>query len=141
MSKSTPTTGVELRLAVACALVDRDGRVLLARRPEGREFAGLWEFPGGKVKDGELPEAALMRELEEEIGISVESTCLAPLAFTSHLYPGFHLLLLLYACRIWSGIPRAQEGQELSWAGRTELAKKPMPPANAGLVALLRDWL
>ncbi len=136
-----PTTGVEIGLAVACALVDRDGRILIARRPEGRSFAGLWEFPGGKLQPGETPEAALARELREEVGIEVAHRCLAPFCFASHAYSGFHLLMPLYLCRIWQGTARPLEGQELAWATPKELRSYDMPPANAPLVAMLRDWL
>lgn len=129
----------------AVALIDRDGRVLLARRPEGKPMAGLWEFPGGKVEPGETPEAALIRELHEELGIGTWESCLAPLTFASHGYGpdegGFHLLMPLFACRKWDGIPRAREGQALEWARPSEMRRYPMPPADLPLIAVLRDWL
>ena len=128
-------------LVAAVALVDADGRVLLARRPPGKSMAGLWEFPGGKVMAGETPEAALIRELTEELGIDVEASCLAPLTFASHSYPDFHLLMPLYACRKWSGIPVAREGQQLAWVRPTRLGDYPMPPADAPLIGMLRDLL
>jgi 8-oxo-dGTP diphosphatase len=133
--------GQHIVLVAAVALVDADGRVLLARRPPGKSMAGLWEFPGGKVMAGETPEAALIRELAEELGIDVEASCLAPLTFTSHSYPEFHLLMPLYACRKWLGIPIPQEGQQLAWVQPTRLGDYPMPPADAPLVAMLRDLL
>ncbi|GBD41937.1 CTP pyrophosphohydrolase [bacterium HR39] len=126
---------------VACALIDVDGRVLVARRPEGRPMAGLWEFPGGKVRPGESPEAALVRELGEELGIRTRESCLAPLTFASHAYPDFHLLMPLYVCRVFEGTPRPREGQELRWVRAAELAQLPMPPADRPLVAMLRDLL
>jgi 8-oxo-dGTP diphosphatase len=128
-------------LVAAAALIDVDGRVLLARRPPGKPLAGLWEFPGGKVQPGETPEAALIRELHEELGIDTRASCLAPLAFASHGYESFHLLMPLYACRVWRGLPRAREGQELAWVTKPNLDRYPMPPADVPLIALLRDWL
>ena len=128
-------------LVAAVALVDPDGRVLLARRPEGKHLAGLWEFPGGKVQPGETPETALIRELEEEIGIDVVASCLAPFTFASHSYPDFHLLMPLYVCRKWSGIPAAREGQRFAWVRPARLGDYPMPPADKPLVAMLRDLL
>ena len=128
-------------LVSAVALIDRDGRVLLAQRPEGKSMAGLWEFPGGKVEPGETPEAALIRELHEELGISTWESCLAPLTFASHNYPEFHLLMPLFACRKWDGIPSAQENQRLEWAYPQRLRDYPMPPADIPLIAVLRDWL
>ncbi|NDV02689.1 8-oxo-dGTP diphosphatase MutT [Pseudoroseicyclus tamaricis] len=128
-------------LVSAVALIDVDGRVLLARRPEGKSMAGLWEFPGGKVEPGETPEAALIRELHEELGIETWNSCLAPLTFASHDYPEFHLLMPLYACRRWDGTPRPREGQILKWASARELSKFPMPPADLPLIPILRDWL
>ncbi len=128
-------------LVSAVALIDADGRVLLAQRPPGKSMAGLWEFPGGKVEPFETPEAALIRELDEELGISTHASCLAPLTFASHGYPDFHLLMPLFACRRWQGTPRAREGQTLKWARVTELRDYPMPPADVPLVAVLRDWL
>ena len=128
-------------LVAAVALVDTDGRVLLAQRPAGKSMAGLWEFPGGKIDAGETPEAALIRELAEELGIDVTASCLAPFTFASHTYPDFHLLMPLYVCRKWSGIPAAREGQRLAWVWPARLADYPMPPADAPLVASLRDLL
>jgi 8-oxo-dGTP diphosphatase len=132
---------VPLVLVVAVALVDRDGRVLLARRPPGKAMAGLWEFPGGKVAAGENPEAALIRELKEELGIDTSASCLAPFTFASHRYEDFHLLMPLYVCRRWQGIARAREGQELAWVRPVRLADYPMPPADRPLVAMLRDLI
>jgi 8-oxo-dGTP diphosphatase len=128
-------------LVAAVALVDADGRVLLARRPEGKPLAGLWEFPGGKVDPGETPEAALIRELGEELGIDVAASCLAPFTFASHSYLDFHLLMPLYLCRQWQGIPVAREGQRLAWVRPARLNEYPMPPADKPLVAMLRDLL
>ena len=128
-------------LVAAVALVDADGRVLLAERPEGKHLAGLWEFPGGKVHDGETPEAALIRELAEELGIDVHESCLAPFTFASYAYPDFHLLMPLYVCRKWRGIVAPQEGQRLQWVRPARLADYPMPPADKPLVAMLRDLL
>jgi len=130
-----------LLLVAAVAMVDADGRVLLARRPEGKALAGLWEFPGGKVGPGETPEAALIRELAEELGIDVSAACLAPFAFASHAYEKFHLLMPLYLCRRWQGTPTPREGQALAWVRPQKLADYPMPPADRPLVAMLRDWL
>jgi 8-oxo-dGTP diphosphatase len=144
-STSTAATAAEAALPVvlvaAVALIDPDGRVLLAQRPEGKPMAGLWEFPGGKVHPGETPEAALIRELDEELGIDVEASCLAPFTFASHAYPEFHLLMPLYVCRKWSGIAMAREGQQLKWVRPARLADYPMPPADKPLVAMLRDLL
>ncbi len=128
-------------LVSAGALIDRDGRVLLAQRPEGKSMAGLWEFPGGKVETGETPEHALVRELHEELGIDTWQSCLAPLTFASHSYPDFHLLMPLFACRKWEGIPHAKENQVLKWVGVRELATYPMPAADLPLIPVLRDWL
>lgn len=128
-------------LVSAVALIDADGRVLLAQRPEGKDMAGLWEFPGGKVEPGETPETALIRELEEELGISTHASCLAPLTFASHAYPEFHLLMPLFACRRWQGTPVSREGQALKWARVQDLRDLPMPPADVPLIAILRDWL
>jgi len=133
--------GKPLLLVAACALIDSDGRVLLARRPEGKPLAGLWEFPGGKLKPGETPEAALIRELHEELSIDVQAACLAPFAFASHAYDAFHLLMPLYLCRRWNGLVKAREGQALAWVRPPKLAEYPMPPADRPLVALLRDFL
>jgi 8-oxo-dGTP diphosphatase len=143
-SISTAVTAAESKpvvLVTAVALIDADGRVLLAQRPEGKPMAGLWEFPGGKVHDGETPERALIRELDEELGIDVEASCLAPFTFASHAYPGFHLLMPLYVCRKWSGIVTAREGQQLKWVRPPRLGDYPMPPADKPLVAMLRDLL
>jgi 8-oxo-dGTP diphosphatase len=130
-----------LLLVAACALIDPDGRVLLARRPEGKKMAGLWEFPGGKLHAGETPEAALIRELKEELGIDVSSACLAPFAFASHEYERFHLLMPLYLCRRWKGRVMARENQALAWVRPQKLADYPMPPADKPLIPLLRDFL
>lgn len=130
-----------LVLVVACALVDSDGRVLVAKRPEGREMAGLWEFPGGKADPGETPEDALIRELKEELGIDVTHSCLAPLTFASHSYEKFHLLMPLYACRKWDGEVAPLEGQELAWVRPNRLTEYEMPPADEPLKAMLRDLL
>ena len=128
-------------LVVACALVDPDGRVLMAQRPEGKHLAGLWEFPGGKVAPGETPEAALIRELAEELGISTHASCLAPLTFVSHAYETFHLLMPLYVCRRWQGEPVGREGQPLRWVRPQRLRELPMPPADLPLIAPLCDLL
>src|SRR6266851_2104138 len=128
-------------LVAAVALIDTDGRVLIAERPEGKHLAGLWEFPGGKVQPGETPEVALIRELAEELGIDVEASCLAPFTFASYAYPDFHLLMPLYVCRKWSGIVTAREDQRLAWVRPVRLADYPMPPADKPLVAMLRDLL
>jgi 8-oxo-dGTP diphosphatase len=130
-----------LVLVAACGLIDSDGRVLLARRPEGKRMAGLWEFPGGKLEDGETPEAALIRELQEELSIDVSAACLAPFAFASHGYPTFHLLMPLYLCRRWKGIVQAREGQTLAWVRPDRLADYAMPPADRPLIPLLRDFI
>ncbi|MDP8916904.1 MAG: (deoxy)nucleoside triphosphate pyrophosphohydrolase [Pseudomonadota bacterium] len=131
----------EIVLVAACALVDGDGRVLIAQRPEGKSLAGLWEFPGGKVERGETPEAALIRELREELGIEVKADCLAPFVFASHGYEGFHLLMPLYLCRRWDGFARAHHHSALRWVRPAELDRWPMPPADAPLIAYLRDFL
>jgi 8-oxo-dGTP diphosphatase len=130
-----------LLLVAACALVDVDGRVLLARRPEGKKMAGLWEFPGGKLNPGETPEQAVIRELKEELGIDVTTACLAPFAFASHAYESFHLLMPLFLCRRWKGIPTAQEKQTLAWVSARRLGEYEMPPADKPLIPLLRDFL
>jgi 8-oxo-dGTP diphosphatase len=132
---------LRLVLVAAVALIDPDGRVLLAQRPEGKSMAGLWEFPGGKVEAGETPEAALIRELREELGIDTWASCLAPLSFASHAYPDFHLLMPLFACRRWQGQPAAREGQTLRWVRPKALTDYPMPPADLPLIPILRDWL
>jgi 8-oxo-dGTP diphosphatase len=128
-------------LVSAVALFDADGRVLLAQRPAGKPLAGLWEFPGGKVNPCETPEAALIRELAEELGINVAASCLAPFTFASYSYPDFHLLMPLYVCRKWSGIPLPREGQRLAWVRPARLGDYPMPPADKPLIAMLRDLL
>ena len=128
-------------LVVALALVDSDGRVLLAQRPAGKSMAGLWEFPGGKVEPHEIPEHAVIREAKEELDIDIEQSCLAPLTFASHSYDDFHLLMPLYVCRIWNGVARNVEGQVLKWVRPAEMSNYPMPPADAPLVAHLRDLL
>jgi 8-oxo-dGTP diphosphatase len=133
--------GSRIILVAACALVDVDGRVLLARRPPGRPLAGLWEFPGGKVESGETPEQALIRELKEELAIDVSLSCLSPFTFASHAYPEFHLLMPLYVCRRWKGEMAAQEGQELAWVRAARLGDFEMPPADEPLRAMLRDLL
>jgi len=136
-------TGPETRvvLVVAVALIDGDGRILLAQRPPGKSLAGLWEFPGGKIEPGETPEAALIRELAEELGIDVAASCLAPLTFASHGYDDFHLLMPLFVCRRWKGTPIPREGQTLAWVYHTKLADYPMPPADKPLIAMLQDLL
>ena len=128
-------------LVAACALIDPDHRVLIAKRPEGKAMAGLWEFPGGKVEAGETPEACLIRELREELALDTEESCLAPLTFASHSYEDFHLLMPLYVCRVWNGIPRPKEGQTLKWVRPNVMADYPMPAADIPLVAFLRDYL
>ena len=133
--------GRKLLLVAACALVDTDSRVLLARRPEGKKMAGLWEFPGGKLNPGETPEAALIRELREELGIDVTAACLAPFAFASHAYEKFHLLMPLYLCRRWQGFVQPLEGQALAWVKPGKLTEYEMPAADKPLVPLLRDFL
>ncbi|WP_019954258.1 8-oxo-dGTP diphosphatase MutT [Yoonia vestfoldensis] len=132
---------MKLVLVSAVALIDADGRVLLAQRPAGKAMAGLWEFPGGKVEQGETPEAALIRELHEELGIGTWASCLAPLTFASHAYADFHLLMPLFACRKWEGTPQSREGQALKWVRVNELRDYPMPAADIPLIPILRDWL
>src|SRR6516165_7215106 len=150
MSQSTATTDpetalpmadVKLTLVVACALIDADKRVLIAQRPAGKTLAGLWEFPGGKVEPGERPETTLIRELHEELGITVSEPCLAPLTFASHAYDSFHLLMPLYVCRRWEGTVTAREGQKLAWVRANKLRDYPMPPADIPLIAHLQDLL
>lgn len=131
----------KLLLVVAAALLDADGRVLLAQRPAGRSMAGLWEFPGGKIEDGERPEESLIRELAEELGIQVQEDCLAPLTFASHAYDQFCLLMPLYVCRRWSGTPEPREGQALRWVPPARLRDYPMPPADAPLIPALMDLI
>lgn len=132
---------VKLVLVAACALVDVDGRVLLAQRPAGKTMAGLWEFPGGKVESGERPEDSLIRELKEELGIVVREACLAPLTFASHAYPDFHLLMPLFVCRRWDGTVTPREGQRLAWVRPNRLRDYPMPPADEPLIAHLTALL
>ncbi len=132
---------MKVLLVSAVALIDKDGRVLLAQRPPGKSLAGLWEFPGGKVEPGETPEAALIRELKEELAIDTWQSCLAPLTFASHSYDDFHLLMPLFACRRWEGIPTPQEGQTLAWVRPQNLRDYSMPPADLPLIPILRDWL
>ena len=132
---------VNLILVAACALIDPDGRVLIAQRPEGKAMAGLWEFPGGKVEPGERPEESLIRELKEELGIVVKEECLAPLTFASHRYPDFHLLMPLYVCRRWEEIVAAREGQKLKWVWPKDLRNYPMPPADEPLIPHLTNLL
>lgn len=132
---------MKLVLVSAVLLIDADGRILLAQRPKGKSMEGLWEFPGGKVEDNETPEAALIRELQEELGINTWQSCLAPLTFASHKYEDFHLLMPLFACRKWEGIPTAQEGQTLAWVKPNALKDYPMPPADKPLLPIIRDWV
>lgn len=132
---------MKIVLVSAVALIDVDGRVLLAQRPEGKSMAGLWEFPGGKIEPDETPEAALIRELQEELGIDTWASCLAPLTFASHTYDDFHLMMPLFACRKWEGTPQAREGQVLKWVKPAQMSGYPMPAADIPLIAVLRDWL
>jgi 8-oxo-dGTP diphosphatase len=132
---------VKTVLVAACALIDSDGRVLIAQRPEGKMMAGLWEFPGGKVEAGERPEESLIRELNEELGIVVKEACLAPLTFASHVYPDFHLLMPLYVCRRWEGFVEGRENQRVKWVRPTELRNYPMPPADEPLISHLTTLL
>ena len=144
ISPSTLIIGRDMKptvLVSAAALIDVDGRVLLAQRPEGKAMAGLWEFPGGKVEKGETPEAALIRELEEELAVNTKESCLAPLSFASHEYDDFHLLLLLYVCRRWHGTPTPKENNPVIWVRPLRLGDHPMPPADKPLVAMLQDLL
>jgi 8-oxo-dGTP diphosphatase len=136
-----PPSGPRLVLVVACALIDPDGRVLIAQRPPQKAMAGLWEFPGGKVEPGERPEETLIRELNEELGIAVQEPCLAPFTFASHTYPDFQLLMPLYVCRRWEGVPQALEHSALKWVRPRELNLFPMPPADVPLIPMLRDLL
>ena len=133
--------GKRLLLVAACALIDTDGRILLAQRPEGKSLAGLWEFPGGKVESGETPEETLVRELDEELGITTKVPCLAPLTFASHSYDTFHLLMPLYVCRRYEGIPHGREGQAIKWVRPQALRDYPMPPADEPLIPVLQDLL
>ena len=132
---------MKLLLVAAVALIDADARVLIAQRPEGKQLAGLWEFPGGKVEAGERPEETLIRELHEELGIAVQEPCLAPLTFASHAYESFHLLMPLYACRRWDGFVQPREGQALKWVRPRDLASYPMPPADEPLIPFLIELL
>ena len=132
---------MKLLLVVAAALIDADDRILIAQRPAGKALAGLWEFPGGKLDAGERPEAALIRELREELGIEVKEACLAPLTFASHAYDDFHLMMPLYVCRRWQGFVRGREGQSLKWVFARELRDYPMPPADGPLIAPLVELL
>ncbi|NOX40451.1 MAG: 8-oxo-dGTP diphosphatase MutT [Alphaproteobacteria bacterium] len=132
---------MKLLLVSAVVLIDPDGRVLLTQRPEGKSMAGLWEFPGGKIEPGETPEEALIRELQEELGIDTWQSCLAPLSFASHSYDDFHLLMPVFACRKWQGIPQSREGQAMKWVRPPAMKDIPMPPADLPLIAVLRDWL
>ena len=141
MSESAAPEHLPTVLVVAAALIDVDGRVLIAQRPEGKTLAGLWEFPGGKVEPGERPEVALIRELHEELGIDVQKACLAPFVFASHAYESFHLLMPLYLCRRWSGMVQKREHSALAWVKPNKLSDYPMPPADEPLVAWLRDLL
>lgn len=134
-------SGRKILLVAACALIDADGRILLAQRPEGKSLAGLWEFPGGKVEPGETPEETLVRELEEELGIKTRNPCLAPLTFASHTYETFHLLMPLYVCRRFEGIATGREGQALKWVRPANLRDYPMPPADEPLIPFLQDLL
>ena len=134
-------SGKPIVLVSAVALIDADSRVLLARRPEGKAMAGLWEFPGGKVDEGETPEAALIRELHEELGIDTHESCLAPIGFASHGYDDFHLLMPLFVCRKWHGDPEPREAQELAWVRPNRMREYEMPPADVPLVAQLQDLL
>ena len=141
MHRLGQVVSVKTVLVAACALIDTDGRVLLAQRPQGKSMAGLWEFPGGKVETGERPEQSLIRELKEELGIAVKEECLAPLTFASHLYPDFHLLMPLYVCRRWDGFVAPQEGQQLKWVKPNDLRNYPMPPADEPLISHLTTLL
>lgn len=132
---------IRLLLVVAVALIDRDGRILIAQRPEGKQLAGLWEFPGGKIEPNERPEETLIRELKEELGITVKEACLAPLTFASHAYEDFHLLMPLYVCRRWEGFVQSKEGQALKWVRPPDLRQYPMPPADEPLIPYLIDLL
>lgn len=141
MSEPTDETPQKMLLVAACALVDADGRVLITERPEGKALAGLWEFPGGKVEEGETPEQTVVRELAEELSIETKVACLAPLTFASHAYETFHLLMPLYVCRRFWGIPTGLEGQRLKWVRPRDMRNYPMPPADAPLIPFLIDLL
>ena len=135
------TAPIKLVLVAALALIDEDGRVLVTQRPQGKPMAGLWEFPGGKIEPAETPEAALIREIREELGITLRAPCIAPLTFASHAYETFHLLMPLFACRRWEGEVEALEGQRLAWVRAAKLRDYPMPPADIPLIPILQDWL
>jgi 8-oxo-dGTP diphosphatase len=135
------TAPIKLVLVAALALIDEDGRVLLTQRPQGKPMAGLWEFPGGKIEPAETPEAALIREIREELGITLRAPCIAPLTFASHAYETFHLLMPLFVCRRWEGEVEALEGQRLAWVRAAKLRDYPMPPADIPLIPILQDWL
>jgi 8-oxo-dGTP diphosphatase len=139
--ENTPMSSKPLVIVVACALTDTDGRVLIAQRPEGKRNGGLWEFPGGKMEPGETPEAALIREIREELGVSIRDKCLAPLTFASHTYEDFHLLMPLYICRRWDGDIVPQEGQKIAWARANRLGDYTFVPADIPLIPILQDWL
>ena len=132
---------IPVLLVVAVALIDADGRILLSQRPEGKQMSGLWEFPGGKIEEGETPEVALVRELKEELSIDITESCLAPFSFASHAYDDFHLLMPLYLCRVWKGIPFPKEQQKLKWVKLEKFSEYSMPPADLPLVAMLREFL
>ncbi len=136
-----PRSDLPVVTVVAVALLDADARILLAQRPPGKTMAGLWEFPGGKLEPGETPEAALIRELREELGVELRGSCLAPLSFASHSYESFHLLMPLYICRQWRGKPTPREGQQLAWVRAANLRDYAMPPADEPLIPVLQDWL
>jgi len=143
LSKPRPQNppGLPIIMVAAAALIDGDGRILLSQRPEGKPMAGLWEFPGGKIHEGETPEFALVRELEEELGIEARECCLSPVAFASHSYESFHLLMPVYVCRMWNGIPQSREGQALKWVRLEDMADYPMPEADIPLITQLMDRL
>ncbi len=141
IENNSGSTSLPTVLVSSVALIDTDGRILLAQRPAGKEMSGLWEFPGGKVELGETPENTLIRELDEELGIDVSASCLAPFTFASHKYENFHLLMPLFLCRQWNGIPEGKEGQKLKWAHLKNFNKFEMPPADIPLVAMLKDFL
>ena len=132
---------IPVLLVVAVALIDADGRILLSQRPEGKQMSGLWEFPGGKIEEGETPEVALVRELKEELSIDITESCLAPFSFASHAYDDFHLLMPLYLCRVWKGRPFPKEQQKLKWVKLEKFSEYSMPPADLPLVAMLREFL
>lgn len=139
--RSTTPSGLPVLLVVAVALVNEQGEILLAQRPEGKSMAGLWEFPGGKLNEGETPEFALCRELEEELGIETRECCFSPLGFASHSYDNFHLMMPLYVCRMWKGEPKPKEGQTLAWVKPLDLAQYEMPAADIPLIYQIQDRL